>query len=95
MFSQKSLSGREDRVGIFCWRGEPLGNENGVLLLLLLLFILFVCFLLFSAAPIAYEDSQPRGLIGATAASLGHKHSNARSELSLLATLQLMATPDP
>ena len=31
----------------------------------------------------AYGGSQARGLIGATAASLHHNHSNVRSELSL------------
>ena len=40
-------------------------------------------FLLFRAAPAAYGGSQARGLFGATAASLCHRHSNARSELHL------------
>ena len=42
-------------------------------------------FLLFRAAPEARRDSQARGLIRATAASLHHSHSNsnARSEPSL------------
>ena len=40
-------------------------------------FILF--FWLFRATPSAYESSQARGLIGATAAGLHHRHSNAGS----------------
>ena len=52
-------------------------------------------FLLFRATPMACGSSQARGLIGATAASLPHSHSNARSELHLQPTPQLTATPDP
>ena len=40
----------------------------------------FFIFLLFRAAPTVYRGSQARGLIGATAASLHHSHSHARSE---------------
>ena len=40
----------------------------------------------------AYEDSQNRGQIRATAAGL---HSNARSEPRLQPIPQLTATPDP
>ena len=43
----------------------------------------------------AYGGSQARGLIGAVAAGLHQSHSNARSELHLQPTPQLMATPDP
>ena len=57
--------------------------------------ILFFIFLLFRAAPAAYGDSQARGLIGATAASLPHSHSNTGSQLRLRPTPQLTATPDP
>ena len=39
------------------------------------LFIYLLC----RAAPTAYEGSQARGQIGATAAGLHHSHSNARS----------------
>ena len=40
----------------------------------------FFFFFVFSrAAPAAYRDSQARGLIGAAAASVHHRHSNARS----------------
>ena len=52
-------------------------------------------FLLFRAALKACGGSQARGLIGATAAGLHHSHSNARTELHLRPTPQLMATPDP
>ena len=51
--------------------------------------------LLFRATPMAYGSSQARGQIGATAASLRHSHSNARSQLHLQPTAQLTATPDP
>ena len=56
---------------------------------------LFVCFCLFCAfraASIAYGGSQDRGQIRAMATGLGHSHSNARSELHLWPTLQLMTT---
>ena len=43
----------------------------------------------------AYGGSQARGLVRATAAGLCQSHSNATSELRLLPTPQLMATPDP
>ena len=57
----------------------------------------FVCFVfcLLRAAPSAYGDSQARGLIGAAAAGQSQSHSNARSELFLRPTPQLMATTDP
>ena len=43
-------------------------------------FVFFFFFCLFRAAPVAYGASQARGLIGAIAAGLHHKHSNARSK---------------
>ena len=52
-------------------------------------------FFFLRAAPMSYGGSQARGRIGATAASLGHSHSNARSKLCLRPTPQLMAMPDP
>ena len=52
-------------------------------------------FFLFRAAPATYGSSQARDRRGAAAASLHHSHSHARSELHLLPTLQLVATPDP
>ena len=55
----------------------------------------FFFFNLFKAIPVAYGGSQARGGMGATAASLRHSHSHARSELHLRPTPQLMATPDP
>ena len=45
--------------------------------------------------PTAYGGSQARGLIRAATAGLCQSHSNARSELRLRPTPQLMATPDP
>ena len=58
-------------------------------------FYLFFCLFAFSrATPMAYGDSQARGLIGAAAASLRQSHSNMGSEPRLQPTLQLMAMPD-
>ena len=37
-------------------------------------------FFFFRAVPLAYGDSQGRGIVRATAASLHQSHSNARSE---------------
>ena len=53
----------------------------------------FFFFWLFRASPAAYGSSQARGQIGVIAASLHHRHSNARSELCLQPTPQLTATP--
>lgn len=52
-------------------------------------------FLLFRAIPAAYGGSQVRGLIGAVATGLHQSPSNARSELCLPSTPQLMAMLDP
>ena len=57
-------------------------------------FFFFLSFCLLMAAP-AYGGSQARGLIGSTAASLGHSHSNTGSEPNLRPTPQFIATPDP
>ena len=51
-------------------------------------------FCLFRAALAAHGGSQARAHIGATAASLHHSHSKARSKPCLLPTPQLMAMPD-
>ena len=48
----------------------------------------------FRAAPAAYRGSQARSLIRATAVSLHHSHSNARSEPHLQPIPQLIATPE-
>ena len=61
---------------------------------LLVSFFLSV-FCLLRATPEAYGGYQARDLIGATAAGLCQRHSNARSELCLQATPQFMAMPDP
>ena len=50
---------------------------------------------LFRAALVIYRGSPARGPFGAIAASLGHSHSNARSEPNLRPTPQLMAMLDP
>ena len=61
-----------------------------------IIFFLFFFFLVFfRAAPVAYGDSQARGLIGAVSAGLHHSHRNTRSEPGLHPTPQLMAMPDP
>ena len=57
-------------------------------------FFFFCLFAISWAAPIAYEGSQARGLIGAVAASLHQGDSNAGSKLCLRPTPQLKATPD-
>ena len=64
---------------------------------LLIHIFLFVCliFFFFRATFAAYGGSQARGLIRATATTLGHSHSNASSEPRLRPTPQLTATPDP
>ena len=58
-------------------------------------FYFFFLFVFSSPTPAAYEGSQARGLIGATAASLPHSHSNAKSKPHLQPTPHLTATPDP
>ena len=55
----------------------------------------FFFFGLFKAAPMACGGSQARSQIEAVVTGLHHGHSNARSELGLQPTPQLMATPDP
>ena len=71
---------------------------TGSTILILTLFILFISFhfiLLLRVAPVAYGGSQARSLIGATAASPRHSHSNARSKPSLQPTPELTAILDP
>ena len=55
----------------------------------------FLPFFFIRAAAMAYGNSQARVRISAAAAGLHHNQSNARSELQLQSTLQLMAVPDP
>ena len=50
-----------------------------------------VCVCVFRAAPMAYGDSQARGLIGAVATGLHHSHRNTGPELHLRLIPQLMA----
>ena len=52
-------------------------------------------FFFFRAASAAYGSSQARSQIRAAAAGLQHSHSNARPELHLQPTPQLMPTLDP
>ena len=54
-----------------------------------------VCFCLSKAAPAACGGSQAWGQIGAAAASLHHRHSNATSKPHLQPTPQLSAMLDP
>ena len=56
--------------------------------------VLFFNFI-FRAAPTAYGSSQARGWIRASAASLCHNHSHARSKVHLLSTPQFTASWDP
>ena len=62
---------------------------------LLWFFKFYFLFLVFRAAPVAHGSSQVWGQIGATAASLYHSHSSARSEQCLQPTPQLTAMPHP
>ena len=59
----------------------------------LILNFFFFCF--FRAASVAYESSQARGRIRATAAGLHNSHSHTGSELRLWPTPQLTAALDP
>ena len=60
------------------------------------LFIYLFCLFAFSrATPVAYGDSQARGLIGAVAAGLRQSHSNVGSQPHRQPTPQLTATPGP
>ena len=52
-------------------------------------------FCLFRAVPAAYGSSQARGRIGAAAAGLRHRHSNAGSELHLQSIPQFTEMLDP
>ena len=54
-------------------------------------FLFFFSFI-FGSSPAAYGSSQARGQIRDAVASLHHSHSNARSELHLQTTPQLVAT---
>jgi len=78
-------------------------RARGTLFFFLFVFVFFFCLLsLFVvvvvaiswAAPAAYGVSQARGPIGAIAAGLHQRHSNAGSEPRLQPTPQLTATPD-
>ena len=66
-----------------------MGTTVKTILFIIIIFLAFI----FRAVPVAYGGSQARGWIGAVAASLHHSHSNARSELRLQPTPQLIATP--
>ena len=73
-------------------------NDNIILLTLIAIRALLMYFFFFffsRAAPEVYGGSQARGLIGAVAAGLRQSHSNAGSELCMLPTPQLTATPVP
>ena len=48
--------------------------------MLRIVFFFFFFFLFFRAAGVSYGNSQGRGQVGATAATLHHSHSNVRSE---------------
>ena len=60
-----------------------------------LIFFFFCLFAFSGATPMAYGDSQARGLIGSTATGLRQSHSNVASEPNLQPTPQLTATRDP
>ena len=70
-------------------------RQQHIFFLFLLSFLPFFLsvFLFFRATPVAYEGSQARGLIGATAAALCHSHSNARSKPRLQSTRLQSGSP--
>lgn len=70
-------------------------RQRTIFLYLDFLFVCLFSVLLFRAIPTAYGSSQAKGQIGATAASLHHSHSNAKSELPLQTRPQLVAMPNP
>ena len=78
---------------------EQMEKEQTVVRRILLCFVLVFCFFVFwsfpGATPAACGGSQPGGPIGAVATSLRQSHSKVGSELRLLPTPQLVATPDP
>ena len=73
----------------------PLNAVPYIYHLFLFFLSFFFSFVFFRASPTAHGSSLSRGLIRATAANLGHSHSNTRSELSLWPTPHLTAMPDP
>ena len=77
-------------IGPLAWYGPEKRPPKGKIVLSGFLFLFFF----FSAEGGAYGSSQAKGQIRATAASLHHSHSNARSQPCLQPTLQLTATPD-
>ena len=81
-------------VVLYCWAMTGTPKMFGLFYLFIFVCLFFV-FCPFRAVPTTYGGSQARGLIRAVAASLHQSHSNARSELRLWPTPQVMATPDP
>ena len=65
-----------------CFHGVSTTFNSLMYMLAVDMFIIhfFFVFCLFRVEPEAYGGSQSRGLIGATAASLCHSHSNVGSE---------------
>ena len=74
---------------------QPQEGSTVTSILFTSLFFVFFFFCLFRATPDAYGGSQAMGLIGATAAGLGHSHSHTGSKPSLRPTPQRVAMPDP
>ena len=61
----------------FHYHSEKTQQDSGFSVLFLFFFFVFC---LFRAAPVAYGDSQAKGLIRVTAANVHHSHSNGGSE---------------
>ena len=59
---------------------EGSDKKELVMTFLILIFMYLFIFVFSRAAPMAYGDSQAKGLIGAVAASLHHSHSNSGSK---------------
>ena len=77
---------------------SPFGHSTLRLLcnsIIFYFFLFFFFFLVFTAAPMAYGNSQARGRIRAVAASLFHSHSNVGSQPRMKLTPQLTAVLHP
>ena len=87
---------RDYLLQINLWRQSIMFCAFHFLLSFLRSFLPFLCpsflFVFLEPAPMAYENSQARGWVRATAASLCHSHRNARSKPCLQDTPQLIAT---
>ena len=83
------------RVTALIGGGFPFGDDETALELVFVVVVVFCLFVVLGPNPQHVEVPRLGVTSEATAASLHHSHSNARSEPRLRPTPQLMATPDP